>query len=64
MRTYVVKVWVPAGGEPPEELRGTVLDVTAGTERPFTDQADLISVLRGSAHDHDAERRRGDEDAS
>jgi len=63
MRTYVVKVWVPAAGEPPEDLRGTVLDVTAGVERPFTDQADLISVLRGSAHDQHAERRRGDEEA-
>lgn len=63
MRTYVVKVWVPAGDEPPQELRGTVFDVSAGTERTFAGQADLIAVLRGGTGDRLAERRRGDEDA-
>ncbi|HKE52115.1 MAG TPA: hypothetical protein VKE25_11455 [Actinomycetes bacterium] len=61
MRTFVVKVWVPAGGEPPEELRGTVFDVSAGTERTFTGQADLIAALRGGADEWQTERWRGDE---
>ncbi|HEX2497479.1 MAG: hypothetical protein ACRDWG_00700 [Actinomycetes bacterium] len=63
MRTFVVKVWVPAGGEPPEELRGTVVDVSAGTERTFAGHADLIAALRGGAGAWQTERRRGDEGA-
>lgn len=62
MRTFVVKVWVPAGGELPEELRGTVFDVSAGTERTFAGHFDLIAALRGGADDWQTERRRGDED--
>jgi len=61
VRTFVVKVWVPAEGEPPEELRGTVVDVAAGTERTFAGQADLIAALRGGADAWQTERRRGGE---
>ena len=62
MRTYVVRIWVPAEDEPAEELRGTVFDVSAGTERTFAGHANLLDTLRG-AHGQQPRRRRGDEDA-
>lgn len=50
METFVVRVWRPAGGQDAGEalgnLRGIVLHPSSGLETPFSNESELLQVLR------------------
>jgi hypothetical protein len=49
METFLVRVWTPAGAEPPTGLRGTVRHLTTGDERSFADPEVLLAFLRDAS---------------